>query len=591
MVPCNPVGTTEAGRGRLSFARRYLGDVLALAVVVVVALKGCYGIRAAREPDLWDECCYMIAASQIPEKGLPAAEYAPLYSLWNHSFSRLEPDPLRLGPLNWTVLISALCIGLYLLTRALGGGRGAALLAASFALLCGLADVYPYLMYLATAVLLLATALATRLRALPAAFAVLCLAFLAVAYIRPEYFVAFALCCAGGLGAGVVCTWRRQTSWAALAGAVLAVGLVTAGALWKLGNPLGGDRSLVAFGQHYAGNVYEAASPKPLLHPGFYWQEYVRRDFGAAQTLGEAWRANPQAMRWHFGMNLQTLPRYWLMLVGPPDSPTSWPPKLTTPHPRITRVYWPVAACLAALGMVGFLRQRWSHGRGSAESRQPARLAALVLATVLVPTLAACLVIHPRLHYLLPMTALVVAFLGAGLSYLPLAKLLRHPRISAVTLALLATVLVTLTPNRAGRSNRDLLAGHPSRSHALEVPAIAQLVRNLHLEGRVNVLDFGPGVAFYSGLPWGGVAPWQKDTPFWEFVRRHDITMVVLSPTLLNDPHFEGDSDFRAFSSGERTGDFRLFSVRSGKLRVAVRKDLLRGHTATPGALNKRVAG
>jgi hypothetical protein len=187
-------------------------------------------------------------------------------------------------------------------------------LAGGFVPATTLIDIWPYPMHLAAVVLMLGTALAARLSRAPAV-AVLGLTLLTATYVRPEYLYALYLFAPLALAAVVRELWRPESRRAALSSVVL---FVTVGVLlgWALGAPwAAGNRSMSAFGQHYACNRCLAGAQTES--PWNQWENYIRADFGAATTVGAALRNNPEAFFWHIGTNARRLP-HWVTGVAIP---------------------------------------------------------------------------------------------------------------------------------------------------------------------------------------------------------------------------------------------------------------------------------
>ena len=79
--------------------------ILARAVAVDLACAGALLIACAwqlhdleRVLDLapWDEADYLRRGLVIPMRGLPPAEWGPLYALWYFLLSRAQPDRIAL---------------------------------------------------------------------------------------------------------------------------------------------------------------------------------------------------------------------------------------------------------------------------------------------------------------------------------------------------------------------------------------------------------------------------------------------------------------------------------------------------------------
>src|SRR5262249_25007785 len=137
-------------------------------------------------------------------------------------------------------------------------------------------------------------------------------------YLRPEYFVAFILLCLAG---SAVAAWMivRNRDRASILKAAFSLVAVSAGLIGCLGNPLAGTRSFIAFGQHYAYNI--TRRERLDLNPWLRWQTVTRRDFGEANSVGDAFRINPSAFMRHIWLNLCEAPRGIHSIVSPRSLP------------------------------------------------------------------------------------------------------------------------------------------------------------------------------------------------------------------------------------------------------------------------------
>jgi hypothetical protein len=542
-----------------------LPDLLAVLLVLALACKLTYDVAAVRDLLPGDDAGAMSAGLSITEQGLPPAAYGPLYCLWFSLLSLVQPDRVQLYYLSWSLLAVLVSVGVYALCRALGGTRSVALVTAFLGLTSHLVDVWPYTAHLGTVLLLLGTAAAVRLRPLPWAVAGLALTLLLAGYLRPEFYLAFLLCC---LVAGVAWAWawlRRPRSRPALVGSGLLVVSGAAALGWGLGVPLGDSRSFYAFMQHYAVRI---ARVKRLPgNPWVHFADFFGADFGSARTFAEALRANPRAVAGHVAANAGALPGAFLETL--------------TPDLDLSRQAF-AGLCLllaaAAVLALAALGSRLLGGPAPAAGRRSLALASGLLVLVLVPVLAAALLIAPRSHYLMPAAAVLLAVAGAGLS----APLQGRPLGSRLdtwpALLVLGAVLLAVTPNRAhGWDVQRVLCGH----HAEQPPpragqTLANTLHGLGLRGPVVLLDFcGPTRAFYAGVSCQCVYVTEKTGPFWEFVGRRGINVVVLDGHLRRDSRFRDDPEFQDFVSGKRSGEFTLVPVPDGDVQIAVRKDLL----------------
>ena len=546
---------TDSTSGR----RAWLAEALLCLAVLLLAVKVTYDVGHVRDSYPGDEPAYMFSARLIPTRGLQPAEYGPLYSLWYFALSHLQPVPVRLYFLNWSLLVVLQSVSLYALVRSLGGGRAAGLLTVAVLLSADLFDTYPYLMHLATTLLALGTILALRARSWAVRWLVLSLTFLLASYVRPELYLAFLACAGGGLLVVLVRLWRGSLRPASGALAALAIGACGLTLGWGVGVPLGG-RSFAAFGQHYACHAAEAISTG--INPMVRWEDFIRADFGDAQTFTEALRANPRAVLWHVGLNAATLPRAMYALIAPRPHLPGW---------LLLAVQLSLVAA-AILALVVFVRRR---SEPTDDDRRAWAVFLVPFGLVVGLALVSSLLIFPRPHYLMP-----VAFFGAALiaANLSLGRCEGGPGLALVLLLAFA-----LVPNRAhGWDAACWLTGErPTRPDILQEQSIAGALRRLPLRSSVVFLDyFGHSRTVMAGLPLSFVQPTAKHGPFGSFVRDNDISVIVLDPDLCNDPAYRDDPEFQDLALGNHPGDFTLIAVQRTYVRLAVRKDKLTGPVA-----------
>jgi hypothetical protein len=531
-----------------------------LLFLLVLSVKLTYDLSRVRDLCVADEAGYMLLAWHIPDRGLPPAEVGPLYCLWYQGLSLVQPDPVRLHDLSLQVLSFLVPASLYLLCRALAAGRAASLLMAFLVLTSAALEVMPYPSYLAFSVLALGTALAVRARTWPWHVAKLGVTLLLASYVRPELALSVLLY---GLAAFSACLWvvlrQRQQAPRLLLPALLVLACATV-LHCGLGTPLGGGRSFIAFGQHYAANVVQAE--QLALNPwGSSYDCIVERDFGTASTVRQAWEANPRAFLWHIGVNVRQTPQAIGQLIRT---------KLDLPaaHHLLAG-----AAVLALGGWIGRLRRP----EESASRRKGSATALIMLALVLAPALLSAFLIHPRLHYLMPAVLLLLAVLGGGLAGFPRwggpkSQLARLPLLLGVFILLLA-----ITPNRAhGWHVQHLLGRRQPASGPLVQRKTVAALRRLSIGTPTAILTYAaPGHPFYARMPAEFVCMVVKAGPFWDFVRQRAIGVIVLDSLLLDNPAYRNDTEFQEFVAGKRTGDFAFLDVPGLTVRIAVRKDLL----------------
>jgi hypothetical protein len=551
---------------RTGALRPFLLDSLLVLLLVALAGKVAWDRPQVRDLSMADETFYLMHGYQLPEKGLPSAEFSPVYALWYYGLSLLERDVTRLHDLNPPLVFTLLAVSLYLLVRSLGGLRVLAFLTAASLFFTHITLIEPYPAHFATIVLVLGAALACRCRSVLAGYGTVAATLLVAAYLRPELFVAFLGCVLVGAAAGCWVAWRRPEQRARLALGAVVLGTGTAVMIGVFGKPFGGGRSAYAFRQHFAWNRVEAGLEPPSAMIDF--EPCAQAAFGDAGTFGECLRRNPRAVLWHVGHNLVELPRSLAWMVNM---------KYTLP-PWMAAILPLVGLPIAGLSTAGLYRRLARRGWAGVKERRLG-VGLFVTALVLLPTVAASLLIHPRQHYLIAGIVLGLALAAAGLSALAWETSLRQRLDSWPVLLAVVGLLLALAPNEVhGRFLTAQWTGTP-RGPALPFRSVVDVLRQQKVRGPVVILEDGYSVAFYAGLPFLFVPSWEKPPSqgFWAFVRGRGINLMHLGPVISSNPRYAHDAEFQDFVSGRRTEDFVLIHVPGVRHPnvVAIRKDLL----------------
>jgi hypothetical protein len=522
-----------------------------------------FQLAQGRDIAFCDEQVYMAHAYQIASDGVPAAEFGPLYSFWYFVLKHIQSDPVRLYELNWQLLTVLFSCAIYAAARSVGATPVLAFLVAAALLTSQVLDVPPFINVCATAVLLAGMALAVWSRS--NWFAMVGLTLLLVTYFRPEFSITFLMCLAAGVARliyGLIRFGRIQAPWRRqvldLAG-LLALGTA---AIFILGNPLGGGRIFVAFGQHYAFNV--GYTEGLALDPFTNWEEIVRRDFGeGVETFREAVQRNRAAVLWHVGCNLRMLPETLVGIV----------------RPRLGMPDWLENA--VAVGILGSL----VAGFALALTRRLGvcrswRIGFFMLVLTLVTTIPAVLLVHADQRYVLPALALALPLSATGLSGFPHLRThqLVHPARPITTMAVVVSLLA-IVPNKAhGWTLQEILIG-PSQARPPDVPLVnrASIVglRKLHIHQPLVSLDANPLRPFMAGLDARPVSPWDKKSGFWEFIRQNDVNYVLIDWRLFFDHRYRHDPEFVDFAKGKNPGPFVVHFLPQADVAVAIRKDVV----------------
>ncbi|MCP3142143.1 hypothetical protein [Pyxidicoccus xibeiensis] len=538
----------------------FVVEGVCLLALLLACVKLGRGVEGVLDLGLWDEADYLHRAFLLPERGLPSAEWGPLYSLWYFALSWVWPDPVDLYYGNTRLLLLLTTVASHALLRSVGARPWHALAVASVYLLSMAPHVLPRPTLLALLVILVALSLAARARSAEAAGAGIGLGLLVASFARPEYFLAFLLVSAllGVLLARTAWKARARRREVARTGAAYALGALALLAL--LGNPFADTthRRFYAFCQHFADN--HVRSTGLAVNPWDQCEQVIRPVFGDVSSVGAAARANPGAFLSHLRLNLERYPRASLKLFtagygGVSPLPGRGPLK----REHLGHLLLLAVAVGLPLGVLAWNARQWATAL-----RRP-RVLGLVAAALVVqlPALLSVVLIQPREHYLVIQGVLVLAVLAALASAVesgvetppapsPPEGVLEGPG-GLMLSAVMAGVLVLSVPDlmkRQGTSSASAPAGRALLHRVQAIRSLGQGARVAPGES-VAVLDSRGGLAVYLGVPYRRVPTWTKraDESLSTYLRRERIEVVFLNGTLREDPGFAKDPELESFLS------------------------------------------
>ena len=601
--PASPNPTAEQESPARRRWRGLLADAALLLVVVALGVKAAYGTVGMRDIDTADEGMYLLHAHAVPESGLPAVEWSPLYVLWDRAIIRAGVPLKNVPDASWAGLAVLLPASVFLLARALGASRVAALVAGGILPATTLIDVWPYPVHFATVLLLLAGAAAglVRMGWKAAGWTTWGLGVLLVTYARAEFFYALLLYLPVAAVASGLAAWRAAKGPASarlesrirvlevqrtVLLASFGFGIGAGQLVLTFGSPKGdGTRPIIAFDQHYALNR-QAAGFNDKKNPWEFWEEYIHTDFGEVKSVGAALRANPAAFGWHVRQNARGLRRNALEVAGPRvdmmliqhthrDAP---------PGPRYLRIEWITRASLLMLlgtGLCGAVIGAYAWVNGRVGGGAAAGLAMLALAAA--PGIASALVVFPRFHYMIPAVAFAAAAAAAGVKHLPIRRpaWARRPVATIAAAVALTAALAAVVPNRSNGWCIQMLLERVETARIFPTPtpvrASVDTIHKLGIQPPVVVLDYSPVISFHSGFGIKVVNPFLTPAGegFAQLVRRTGVGVVVIDPLVIC-PKLRDDPDFQPLTQGRDTPLFRVFPVAGHPGRVvAVRRDLV----------------
>jgi hypothetical protein len=511
------------------------GDVLILALVLLAGLKFTFQLENALDIGLYDESDYLYRGVKLATIGFAQADWGPLYSLWYYLLSFVQPDRVALYYLNYKLMIIVPPVLLCLLLRRYHVSLLPSLLVSWFLLVSkGHAYTWPKVSHFGV-IIVLATLIVIGRTGSPLWSALLASAgALLVAYVRPEFALTFGLAL---LLFGLLLAWGyRKVAKRQLGMALAAYGVVFVLLVVVLGSPVMGDRSIGAFGQHFARNWVNWTGSD--LNPWTNWRTIVADQFGPAESVSEALVNNPAVFLRHLAYNVGELVRIGSTLVFPTIAPADTFSKVVA------------GSLLAGLVMARRITIRQTFAAN--------RWLVVVAALFVLPGLVSALLIFPRDHYLLlpgMMAAVVLAVL--------MDKRTNEPS-PFWRLVLPGLLLVALTPYFTSHLETE----RPNL-------ATIRFIESLGIEEPVNLLEVEGGYHIYLGDQFSRVGEVEKDEAFDLFLTNHEVNMIVLSNSLANDVRFRDDAEWQRFLTAYADQGFALLDIPDTDRKLIVRNDLL----------------
>ncbi len=538
----------EGTRGTMG-GRSHVLDIVTLLVIFILGWVYTHGIEHCIDIGLYDESNYLQLGISIPGR-IPVAEAGPLYGLWYFLLSLMQPDTVDLYFLNYKAMTVLPAIMLFLALRANNVSRILSFLF-SLVILFSSANfpTWPKVSHFTVIILLSGFFIFGIISSRIYQTFVLSLTALLASYVRPEFYVGFILLCIV-----LVCLCMRQLRQTHSIRSVIPLGISLTVALILIllvGIPVsGGDRGMVAFGQHYARNrvIWTNDDRDPWTN----WETIVKTDFGDVMPLGKALWSNPSAVARHVCCNLRTFPREFKCMFG-----SSYPPG--APPARIAFKFGLLA--LAAAGLILLRKQgiRASADRVIQNGRD-FRLSHILI--FLLPVVLSIVFIAPRQHYLF-ILGILASFACAVLLFRKTDRCPEHTGYAILAIVCMAPLMIARplsdSLNKATQPNLQTI----------------RFLRSFHFDEPINVLEAEGGFGIYVGDNFSRVAEYDKNTSFGRFLSERSINMVILSDRLAKDVRFCDDPEWQTFiSDPSGFGFFRLDIPAAEGRRLFIRGDI-----------------
>jgi len=507
-------------------------DLIAVLAVILAGVRFKYGVEGFFDIALMDETNYLASGRNLAASGLPQAAMAPLYAVWYYLLGLVESDSIGLFYLNIKLLAVIPAVLTYALLRRNQVSVLVSMLVAWYTITAGFMQSWPLVSHFALVCILVTLLLASR-RDLFSATLIIAMGALLTSFVRPEYFVAFVLAIFVLLflakDDGMLACGRRQYTLGAF---ILTIGCLIA----LFGVPLGGSRSLVAFGQHFS--LHWVGWTHSSLNPWTEWQTIISRNFSGATSLTDAVASNPVLFGRHMLANLYHVPQVLIHAFFPINIRTD-----------------DVSEALLALIL---LLSLWAACRGFSDKLASHKGLLLGLMIFVVPPLVSVTVIYPREHYITFIACLMMIFIavftgGKGRGIIP----------NGAKFVPLALLLIAVVPSVSGLKR------------PMPTLKTIEFLRTLGVTKTVNLLEEEGGYGIYVGKNYHRINPVPKRLSFNAFAKKTHLNAIVLSRNLLKDSRLRDDSEWKYFLKNYNRFGFIHMPIPKTSRDLLIRKALL----------------
>lgn len=512
-------------------------DWIAIIFLAVAGWKFTYGIEEYIDINFNDPSFYLLNGVSLQENGLPEAEDAPLYTVWFRLLSLTQPDRIELYYRDYKLLTILVPLMLYLAFRRCSVSSITALVVSAFSLISYFNfPSFTRVSHFAVCVVLASLICASFARRFLTATVIATLGALLASYVRPELFLAWILFALMALLV-IIYGFRKEFRGRDLISFALFV-LVNVAVLFFAGIPIGGERSGVAFAEHFALNWVNWTGSS--LDPWMNAQKIYSESFGNAAGVVAALWANPGMFVKHVATNLSALlpnVRYLFSLHT---------------RPLITgSLGLGILVCLLLVFGLG----KNLYGRGNIKNNRRMLLFSLFY---LFTMLVAVTVIHPRLHYLVLVCVLLVMIVAM----IFLARENGEKEWDEGRIVLAGLVIVGLIPVQDFTVIRENVE-------------TVRLIRSLGINSEVHVFHEGGVPQVYLGDNYRSCPLGWKSESFDRFLHDQKINMVIVTDKLRSDPRLARDDEWSQFLDRYTKRNFVKFNVQGTSRAILVQKDLI----------------
>lgn len=528
--------------------KKIIIEIFFVAVLAAVCFKLLYEISRIMDIQFADETAYLRRGIEFGWRSLFSDGF--FYYAWYKILSLIVKDTVTLYYANYSILFTMLPLLMYILLRKMGK---APFTAAFFPIAFAISNIHiiawPFITRFAVCLILFIFILIFMVRNEKLKYIIALAGLVLLLYTRPEYVVSLVIfSIAGVLSLVYRFIKSRQRIFAFLA----VITLLLSVCIVFIKNPAGEERSIVAFGQHYALNLQQEG--KITINPNTNWQTIMKEHFGTAGSIKQAFMNNPRAVVEHILTNVQRLPRRIIEISLPYQTKNTF---------RVKIAFLIIVIFLAAASLWNFIKNRHIQIKDL--------IYYSLTAVILIPLIISIGLIFPRDHYVLLFFAVVLVLMVKNLPVIPANSISK--KFKWVPYVIILFILIVV-PWRAGK-NRGLWP-NPARGIKDRCSNLMKIsfIKDLNVNSTIIFLGTGGSMKPYIDN-FQHVPEYEKDAPFNTFLEQEKINMILVNNLLKRDTRFQNDNEFKEFLDRVPNDTWTKIDIGKCRAYLLIKKDLL----------------
>jgi hypothetical protein len=501
-----------------------------IIILLILGIRLFYHLDQHMDIQFADEAAYMQFGLELFEK--LNRDWGPVYTIWYKLLSYLSDDPIQLYYLNYRFAAVAVPVLFYILLLRMRITPLLALFISACFLYSNMnVTVWPRISNFCMILFLASVITITFQKKYLHQFITMLFCCLVCSYARPEFYLSF-VTTAGLLIIYLFFNLRSvsKNDWLIICLAIMGIALLHFIFRFPSNNFFGFNRGVAAFYQHYAYN-YKVRTQAPGV-AWLFWEELAKNTFGDCNSMWCVIKTQPLIFLKNTIYNIQQYIAFsWIYISS------FAVPSFLAKSPKKA-----VLSAILVTGMLTWclLKKERRHIIGM-YIRQHSLLF-IFMAAFCLPTLASCIVVYPRTHYILLQSGLSLTWLAIVLN-----SGVSEKKIPVWTMALLLPVFILL-PSGLKHYNFLLTEGEKKQNFCN-----TRIVETLRRGYNDKAYCLFTPMPFVTGMLPGNfsevnsVFDKKTDTAFVYYLENRKINMLLITPAIGKDPHLIYDSTWNNF--------------------------------------------